>query len=251
METQTLVILCLLFFCAAAVYSMVGFGGASAYLAVLAFSGLPRDQIAPIALMCNLLVAGIAAGAFIHERHLRPSLVLPFMVLSVPCAYWGARTPISDRIFSLLLGISLAVAASRIFLSGHGSRTMTAHSRVRVWVLGMPAGAIIGYVSGLIGIGGGIFLSPLLILLRWADPKVAGCSAALFIVVNSLAGLAGYVARPMGASPVVYASLAVAVGLGGWFGSRTGAGPARRIQIARLLAVLMLTVAARTLWRVL
>lgn len=251
MEGPVLVILCLLFFGAAAVYSMVGFGGASAYLAVLALSGLSRDQIAPVALMCNLLVAGTAAAVFVRERHLRSSLVLPFVVLSVPCAYWGARTPISDRTFSLLLGISLAVAASRIVLSGHGPRETTVPSRVRVWAFGVPVGAIIGYVSGLIGIGGGIFLSPLLILLRWADPKVAGCSAAIFIVVNSLSGLAGYAARPMGCPPLAYVSLVVAAGLGGWFGSRAGAGPVRRVQLARLLAVLMLAVAVRTLWKVL
>lgn len=238
------------FFVVAIVYSMAGFGGGSTYLAVLALSGLPHGRIAPVALSCNLLVAGTAAWSYVGRGHWKPSLVMPFMVLSVPAAYWGGRSDVSSRMFAVLLGLSLIAAALRVFLSVARSTLRPAPGPRLVWATGLPVGAVIGAVSGMIGIGGGIFLSPILILLGWADAKVAGCAAAVFIVVNSLAGLIGQSTK----QPLDWAGhlpLMVAAWAGGWIGSRLGAAYLTNTVLGRVLAALMLTVATKVLLEVL
>src|SRR3990167_9415536 len=150
-----------IFFMAALFYSMVGFGGGSSYLAILVLAGLPYQQIPPLALICNLIVTTGGFWNFYRAGHFRLGKVLPFVVLSIPMAYWGGTFLIGKRFFSLLLGISLMAVAARMVLAGKEFQATKEISPRQAWILGLPIGALLGFLSGFIGIGGGIFLSPL------------------------------------------------------------------------------------------
>jgi len=181
----------LLFFLVAFLYSIVGFGGGSSYLAILVLAGLTYQTIPPIALLCNLIVV---TGGFIHfyrAGHFNLNRVLPFVITSIPMAYWGGRMLINEKVFSLLLGFSLLAVAVRLFLPDISNDEARQMSGKQEWLVGLPVGALLGFLAGVLGIGGGIFLSPLLLLMRWVNVKQAAAAASFFILVNSIAGLAG------------------------------------------------------------
>lgn len=224
-------------FLAALLYSSVGHGGASAYLAVMALAGLPPDVMKPSALLLNVVVAGVAAWWFARAGHLSWPLLWPFAVASVPAAFLGGFLTLPTRWYQVVLGGVLAYAGLRMLLQRRIASEDEAH-RPRLAVA-LGAGAGIGFLSGLVGVGGGIFLSPLLLLLGWAGPRgTAGVSAA-FILVNSLAGLAGHILRAPGlpAALPVWAALALA---GGWTGARVGSVVLPSGALLRLLALVLL-----------
>ena len=241
---SALIFLCITFFAIAVIYSMVGFGGGSSYLAVLAMTGLAYQAMPPIALVCNLIVAG---GGFIHfakEGYFNLKKVLPFTVLSIPMAYVGGKLPIAKELFFLLLGLSLLIAAIRMLMPDNFFDRPREVSSKRAWCVGLPAGALLGFLSGLVGIGGGIFLSPLLLFLRWVDVKQAGASASFFILVNSLSGLLGQCHK----QPLNYEillPLGAVVFIGGQIGSRIGSFHLPRLQFRRVLALLIASVAIK------
>lgn len=238
--------LVLAFFTIAFFYSMVGFGGGSSYLAVLALAGLSYQHIPPIALTCNLIVAG---GGFIHfygGGHFKPRKVLPFIVLSVPMAYLGGTILIKKEFFFLLLGLSLLAAAARMAISGHYFEKTKEISWKRAWSVGLPVGGGLGFLSGLVGIGGGIFLSPLLLVMRWVNVKQAAACASFFIFVNSFSGLMGQLQK--GSSHTEYLlALGGAVFIGGQMGSRLGSFHLPKVGLQRVLAALILIVAIKLL----
>lgn len=208
------------FFAAAMLYSSVGHGGASAYLAVMALSGFTPMVMRPCALWMNLAVSAIATVAFLRAHHFRLRLFWPFAVTAIPMAWIGGGLHIRSELFLLLVAISLVVAGIRLFLpEGSG------HLRPLHVGLAMFCGVIIGFLAGLVGIGGGIFLTPLLLLAGWAGPREAAAVSAPFIFVNSAAALAGMGVSSVAMPPAfpIWLAAAVAGGMAGAFcGSRLG-----------------------------
>ena len=151
-------------------YSMAGFAGGSSYLAVLMGSGLPHGEAKTFALCCNILVSSVVFLNFAKAGHFRFKLSLPLVLFSVPLAFLGAKVHLPKEIAALLVGLSLFAAASRLFLMKSSASPREIYSKT-LWVFAPLLGSAIGFISGVIGIGGGIFLSPLLILLGWASVK--------------------------------------------------------------------------------
>ena len=230
------------FFVVALVYSSVGFAGGSSYLLVLTLAGFTHPESAPIALLCNLIVSSVGSFARWKRGDLRFRLLLPFLAASIPAAFLGARIPASKSVFLLLLSGCLAFAALRIFWLRENARPLHNLTEAQKWRWGLPAGGVMGFFSGLVGIGGGIFLSPFLMLTRLASFKEAAAAASFFIFLNSLSG---FVAKmPAGIHltadciPLALASLA-----GGLIGTRVGTLPALETKIPRVLAALLLYLA--------
>ncbi|HTY39233.1 MAG TPA: sulfite exporter TauE/SafE family protein [Bacteroidota bacterium] len=186
MEIGSFIAIAVLIFFVAALYSSVGHGGASGYLAVLSLFAVPPAVMSSTALMLNILVAGVALFAYLRAGHLSFKLAWPFVVLSIPAAYLGGLIHVSEKTYYLLLASALVFAAYRLALSAARADIKETERSVKL-AISLPVGASIGFLSGIVGIGGGIFLSPVMILFRWADAKKTSAVAALFIVVNSLA----------------------------------------------------------------
>lgn len=206
------------FFIIALLYSTVGFGGGSSYIAILAIAGLPFTMIPKISLICNLLVVSGGTWQYIRKGHFNKKLIFPFVASSVPLAYVGGRFPLSEKSFYILLTIGLTLAALRLlFLPDKHPKDIRQPSLF----IALSTGAILGLLSGMVGIGGGIFLSPLLINLGWARSKDAAPVASMFILLNSLSGLGGqFVKSAELPDPLVYFPLFIAVVIGGQIGSR-------------------------------
>lgn len=176
-------------FVVAFLYSFVGHGGASGYLGVLSLTTMAQNVVASTALALNLVAAGIAFWLFAAARHFSWRLTWPFLVLAVPCSYIGATVKLGPSVYSGILGLVLALSALALFWRpGRPEETRWPP----VWA-SFASGGTIGLVSGAVGIGGGVFLSPLILLLRWADAKTTAAASAVFILANSLSGLAGRV----------------------------------------------------------
>lgn len=238
----TELLLAALILVAAGVYAAVGHGGASAYLAVMALAGLAPEVMKPAALSLNVLVAGVATARFARAGHLSWGTVWPFAVTSVPAAFVGGALTLPTRGYQVVLGIVLVYAAVRM-LAMPGAPADRA-PRPPPLVPALVAGGGIGLVSGLIGVGGGIFLSPLLLLLGWAGARGTAAASAVFIVVNSVAGLAGHLTT----SPTLPSQLpvwAAAALLGGWVGAGYGSRRLPPPAIRRLLAVVLLMAGAK------
>jgi len=237
-----------LFFLTALVYATAGFGGGSTYLALLALFALPYEAMPQTSLLCNIAVVTGGAWLFHKAGHLSLKRVLPFVVTSIPAAYWGGTIHINKRLFTGLLAMSLIISAVRLLLSGKAFAPRMTLTWKTAWLAGIPLGAVLGFLSGLVGIGGGIYLAPLLLLMGWADAKQAAASASFFILVNSLAGLAGQWTKTGGVLefPWIW-PLLLAVVLGGQIGSRLGARTIPRVALQRVTAALILFVGGRLL----
>lgn len=234
------------FFMVAVVYSMAGFGGGSSYLALLALSGANYLLIPPVALICNLIVASSAFYFYFRAGHFSIKKILPFIITSIPFAYWGGTLQIGKETFLLLLGLSLLAASLRLFLTDAAAGNRYEPSRKTLWLVGSLLGMVLGFLSGLVGIGGGIFLSPLLMLLGWAHSKQAAACASFFILVNSLSGLLGHLTKsPPDTALLIPLSLAVLAG--GQIGSRLGSHLLPKKAVQTVTAALILFVAARLL----
>lgn len=223
-------------FCIAALYASVGHGGATAYLAVLSLLSFSPLEMRSTALVLNVLVAGLASIAYFRNHHLSLPLLWPFMVFSVPAAYLGGLLHVSTQAYTLLLSIALLAAALRLALTRVSpDTTPLSPPPART---AMPIGAGIGFLSGVIGIGGGVFLSPLLLVFRWANAKQAAAIAAPFIVVNSLAGIAGLLTqggiRIAGMAPWV-----AAAALGAMIGAQIGARYLSHTRLCQVLAAVL------------
>jgi len=242
-----LVLLTGLFLLVAAAYASVGFGGGSTYNALLILTGTDYRLVPAIALTCNILV--VAGGVY----HLSAGKLLPFIVLSIPMAWLGGRLPVSEKVFIGLLGFSLLVAAAQMLIKRDTSTSPAPRSGRRYWLIAAPVGGFIGLLAGITGIGGGIFLAPLVYLFHLAPARTVAGITSGFILVNSMAGLAGQLMKAGGYSPLEGWSLAwplfIAVVIGGQVGSHLGAYHLPESWIKRLTAVLILYVAVRLIWR--
>lgn len=188
---DVLLLLAPLFFLTALLYAGAGFGGGSTYLALLTLAGVSYGSVPKIALACNLLVVIGSTYRFFRSGDLSLRLVLPFVVTSVPLAYIGGRVPIGKTPFLILLGISLAVAGLRLLFLDEILKDLES-SQHRLSTRGsLMVGAGIGFLSGLVGIGGGIFLSPILYVTRFGNARQIAAVSSFFILVNSMSGLVG------------------------------------------------------------
>ena len=231
----------LAFFLAAALYASVGHGGASAYLAVMGLIGMAPAEMKPIALVLNIAVSLLAFIAFARAGHFRAHLFGLFAVASVPAAFIAGSLQSPDPVFKLVLAAALLFGAWRLAFP-----KMIEESDLREPPLSaiLILGLAIGFLSGLIGIGGGIFLTPLLVLFRWAPAKPAAGISAAFIFVNSLSGLGGFVAKG-GVVPQLAWLLLPVVLAGAWFGSSWGSKRARTPTLQRALAAVLVVAAAK------
>lgn len=187
--TETLVLLCLAVAAAAALYSSVGHGGASAYIALMALAGLAPEEVRPAALVLNILVAGLGAWRYLRAGRFDWRVFWPFAVAAIPAAFFAGRIDMPEHIYRPLLAAALAAAAFRYLIWPQLDAVKP--SAPPSVAIALPAGAALGALAGLTGIGGGVYLSPLIVFAGWADPQRATGIAACFIVVNSIAGLAG------------------------------------------------------------
>ncbi|HEX8839385.1 MAG TPA: sulfite exporter TauE/SafE family protein [Sphingomicrobium sp.] len=219
MDTHTVAALALLFALGAALYSSVGHGGASAYIAAMALFAVAPQTMKPTALALNLLVSGFGALRYSVRQLNNWKLVLAFAVTAAPTAFVGGGIHLPAIAYKLLVGILLWLAAVRLLWQP----TLLAERCVRappLW-LALPAGAVLGLLAGLTGTGGGIFLSPLIILNAWEEPRRTSGVVATFIFLNSLAGLAGNVASVGGLPrelPIFLGAVAAGALLGTWLG---------------------------------
>lgn len=238
-----------MFFAAAVLYSSVGQAGASGYLAAMALLGVAPETMKPTALVLNVLVAGIATIRFARAGMSDARLLLPFAVGAVPMAFVGGAWVLPGRIYEVAVGAILLLAALQLLRSAARCVREAEPAPRRVPVApAIGSGAVIGLLSGLTGTGGGIFLTPLLLFLGWAGTRTAGGVSAAFILLNSLAGLAGNSASVASLPPAPALGLwLVAAGAGGWLGSHLGTRRLGAPVLRRLLAA-VLAVAAGTLF---
>ncbi len=237
-----------LFFLTALAYSMAGFGGGSTYLALLVLFDVPHESIRSTALLCNVAVVSFGTWHFARGGHLHLRKVMPFVITSAPMAYWGGTFEISKTLFTLLLGMSLAVAAARMLWIGKAIEPTTPVRSRTTWLIGAPLGAALGFLAGIVGIGGGIYLAPVLLFLGWANAKEMAAAASFFILINSVAGLAGQATGGIKADVWLIVPLLIAVVLGGQIGSRLGSYKMPKLAIQRLSGALILIVSGRLLW---
>lgn len=216
---ESIILFYILLFLVAFLYSSVGHGGASGYLALMALFSITPEVMKPTALLLNLFVSLTSFIQFYRGKHFNWKLFLPFAITSVPAAYLGGLMTLHDSIYKRILGILLIIPIVRFLFFANIKVDELKKSN---FYLSLLIGAAIGFLSGLIGIGGGIILSPVLLLLKWADMKQTAAISALFIFVNSLSGLAGQLQKGISFSTDMYAYVVIAfVGgiCGAYFGS--------------------------------
>lgn len=199
-------------------YSSVGHGGASGYLALMALFSFAPETMKPTALLLNVFVAGIAFYHYYNAGHFNTKLFLSFAITSIPLAFVGGMTQVDTTNYKKILGVLLIFAVLKMLnIIGKESALI---KDLKLWQ-GLVVGGVIGFFSGLIGIGGGIILTPIILLLHWGKMKEAAAVSALFIWVNSAAGLMGQISSGVTISPQSYVLVAVAL-IGGFFGSYYG-----------------------------
>lgn len=242
----TILIISVLFFIVAFLYSSVGHGGASGYLAVLSFFALAPKEMSSTALVLNIIVSGIAFTAYSRAGHFSPRLAFPFLVSSVPAAFVGGMIHIPASVYTFLLAVALFVAAFRLIVKVEStSGTSLPHTPPRI-VIALVIGGVVGLLSGIVGIGGGIFLSPLILLWNWADAKQTSAVSACFILFNSVAGIAGRLTQAYFAVGSLLPFIVVAAA-GGYLGSSWGARRFSNLTLRRLLGVVLIMAALKLL----
>ena len=241
---EMMVLFYLLLFLVAFLYSSVGHGGASGYLALMALFSFTPEVMKPTALLLNLFVAGTAFVQFYRGKHFIWKIFLPLALASVPMAFLGGMITIDASIYKKILGCLLLIPIARfIFFKNIPVDNLKEPG------IGLPAviGAVIGFLSGLIGIGGGIILSPIILLLKWTNQKQTAAISALFIFVNSLSGLGGQLTRGIQFSTDMVAYVAIAF-TGGLLGSYFGSLRYRQDLLKYLLAGVLLLASVKLLF---
>jgi len=238
-------VLAVLIFIAALLYASVGHGGASGYLAAMALVGVSPATMKPTALALNIFVSVIATYKFYRVGAFSWRLFWPLAIASIPCAYIGGLLTLPGHIFKPLVGLVLMYAAWRTFQTAH--RFAQASLRVAPLPMLLLSGATLGLLSGLTGVGGGIFLSPLMLLLRWAETKVVSGIAAAFILVNSIAGLLGAFSNKTIVLPAALPYWALAAVIGGYLGAEFGSKRLSNPSIRKLLALVLLVAGVKML----
>lgn len=231
-------LLALAFFIIAMIYASVGFGGGSSYLALMAVAAVSMDIMRPAALLCNIIVVAGGTWIFYKEGLVNLRKTWPFLASSVPLAFAGGIWPIRENTFFLILGSVLVFASLALWFQEKFQNQD--HARPMTTPAALSVGGAIGFLSGLVSIGGGIFLSPVLHMIRWDDARRISAVASIFILVNSVSGLAGQLSRAGELDIKFIAPLLLAVFAGGQIGSRLGARYFNTTAIRKITAVLIL-----------
>ncbi|MGI8556005.1 MAG: sulfite exporter TauE/SafE family protein [Pyrinomonadaceae bacterium] len=229
---STAILIIVALFAVAVLYSSVGHGGASGYLAVMALFAVAPEITRPTALVLNLFVASIAFVQFYRAGNFDWKIFLPFALTSIPFAFIGGSIHLPTTVYKIILGITLMLAAIRLAINLKSEREINAPE---VWVC-LLIGAGLGLVSGLVGVGGGIFLTPILLLMNWTETKKAAGISALFILVNSVSGLLGNRAQVLQLPSTVWLWIGAAV-IGGIIGATLGSYRFNSLTLRRVLAV--------------
>lgn len=250
-------ILTILFFITALLYASVGFGGGSTYNALLVLNETEYRIIPFIALICNIIVVSGGVWYFSRHRHIKIKKILPWVILSIPAAWLGGYIEVPETMFIGVLGSALLLSGIKMLWPER--EIYSRHLQNRYALAGSPlislvVGASLGFLAGMTGIGGGIFLAPVLHMLRWSDPKNIAGTCSLFILVNSFAGLIGQMMKPdmpdlLLSTLQSFWILFPAVLIGGQIGSWVGASRINIHVIKRITAVLILYVSFGLLWR--
>ena len=190
-----MIILSILFFVTAVLYSSVGFGGGSTYLALLLIWGVPYFIFPLIALSCNIIVVSGNCFNYIRAGNLNLKLLIPYLIGSIPLAFIGGSLPIEKRLFEILLFLVLATAGILLLLNFRSYDDKEESYRNVPIIISILIGGVLGFISGIVGIGGGIFLSPILFLIRAGKPKHIVTTASLFILINSFSGIMGQITK--------------------------------------------------------
>jgi uncharacterized membrane protein YfcA len=229
---------------AAFAYASVGHGGASAYIAAMALAGIAPPEMRPVALVLNVLVSAIATYKFARAGHFSWRLFWPFALVSVPMAFAGGAITLPGQTYKVLVGVVLLYAAWQLWRSARaGDELRTV--RPPPLPAAMAIGAVLGLLAGLTGVGGGIFLSPLLLMLGWAGTKQTSAISAPFILVNSIAGLVAGFAVKSASLPSYIGFLGAAVIAGGWLGAEYGSRRFANPLVRRILAVVLALAGAK------
>lgn len=223
------------FFLIAALYASVGHGGASGYIAILIILSAETSILRPTALSLNILVSFIGTLIFFREGFFNLKFFLPLSLAAIPFAYLGGSLAIDESLFRKILALTLIFSSFRLFLVPRNQKLKAPPSRIILCL----SGIVLGFISGLLGVGGGIFLTPMIIIFGWGTPKMAAALSAPFILLNSISGLIGL--RPSLAELhplLIY--LALVVLFGGYIGSRWGARIASEAIIRSVLACVLI-----------
>ena len=241
---EPVIVFYLLLFLVAFLYSSVGHGGASGYLALMAIFGMSTLIMKPTALLLNLFVSLTAFIQFYRGKHFKWSLFLPLALASIPLSFIGGTMTLDAVVYKKILGVLLLIPIARfLFFSNLSPSQLKPFN----WKLALLIGGSIGILSGAIGIGGGIILSPVLLMLKWTDQKQAAATSALFIFVNSLAGLAGQLTKGIHFNTDMYAYVAIAFA-GGLAGAYFGALRFTQTVLKNILAVVLMVASYKLLF---
>jgi len=253
-----------LFFLAALFHSSVGFGGGSSYLAIMAIFLVPYQTMPIIALICNIIVVTGGVYLYYKSNHIKIFDIIPFVIGSIPLSYLGGKISIDKNIFLILLACTLLVASFNLiffnsekrhelkkrYLKKQINRGVDEDRPFVNFIFNMSIGAFIGFISGLVGIGGGIFLSPLLYLIGWGYAKKISATASVFILVNSIAGLSGQIVKNgfhFSVELMTILPLCLAVFIGGQLGSRLGIFKLSELVLKRITAMIAFMAGIRIL----
>ena len=215
-----MIILSILFFVTAILYSSVGFGGGSTYLAILFIWGVPYFVLPIIALFCNIIVVSGNCFNYIRAGNLNLKLLIPYLIGSIPLAFIGGSLPIEKKIFELLLFLVLTIAGILLLFNFKSYDDKEKSYRKVPIVISILIGGVLGFISGIVGIGGGIFLSPILFIIKAGRPKHIVTTASIFILINSLSGIIGQLTKNTVLGEIQnYWFLLLAVLIGGQIGN--------------------------------
>ncbi|SMO90291.1 hypothetical protein SAMN06265379_11358 [Saccharicrinis carchari] len=216
-------------------YSSVGHGGASGYLAIMALFAVEPEYMRASALTLNLFVAGISFYYFYKGGYFRLKLLLPFIVLSIPLSFIGARVDVEPKTYQIILGLFLLIAVARMLFFGKPEKA----AKPMNLPMALFFGAVLGFFSGMIGIGGGIILSPLLLLMGWASIKETAAISAVFIFLNSASGILGVLSK--GFEPIGSIYILIVIGIvGSMLGSSLGQKRMAPVQLMYVLSFVLL-----------
>ncbi len=230
-----MIILSILFFITAILYSSVGFGGGSTYLAILLIWDIPYFIFPIIALLCNIIVVSGNSFNYIRAGNHNFKLLIPFLIGSVPLAFFGGTLKIEKDIFEILLFFVLSIAGLMLLINNKSYENDNFIIKKLNFIISLFIGSILGLISGIVGIGGGIFLSPILFLLKAERPKIIVTTASLFILINSISGILGQLTKENILIEIPnYIPLFLGVFVGGLFGNYLNL----KILTSRVLAII-------------